>query len=61
MKLAIDVMQSQYSLFNEKQLDSSANSCVSDWILLALSPMGMYLNTLILCAIHLYFLIFSLW
>jgi hypothetical protein len=42
IKLAMDIMQCQYSMFTPDQFDISANSCISDWIVLALSPMGKF-------------------
>lgn len=40
VKLALDIMQCQYKMFSKDQFDSNANSYMSDWITLALSPMG---------------------
>lgn len=42
LKLAMDIMQCQYSMFNEGQFDLNTNSCMSEWIVLALSPMGKF-------------------
>ncbi|KAI9339130.1 quinon protein alcohol dehydrogenase-like superfamily [Pilaira anomala] len=39
VKLALDIMQCQYKMFSKDQFDSNINSCMSDWITLALSPM----------------------
>lgn len=36
-------MQCQYKMFSKDQFDSNTNSCMSDWIMLALSPMGKVL------------------
>lgn len=43
VKLALDIMQCQYKMFSKDQFDSNTNSCMSDWIMLALSPMGKVL------------------
>lgn len=40
IKLAMDIMQCQYKMFSKDQFDCNMNSCLSDWIILALSPMG---------------------
>jgi hypothetical protein len=42
IKLAMDIMRCQYSVFSEDQFDKNVNSCMSDWIALALSPMGKF-------------------
>ncbi|KAI8088174.1 quinon protein alcohol dehydrogenase-like superfamily [Thamnidium elegans] len=39
VKLALDIMQCQYKMFSKDQFDGNTNSCMSDWIMLALSPM----------------------
>ncbi|KAI8070529.1 quinon protein alcohol dehydrogenase-like superfamily [Gilbertella persicaria] len=39
IKLAMDIMQCQFSMFESHQLDQNANSCLTDWIVLAMSPM----------------------
>lgn len=36
----MDITQCQYSMFSKDQFDKNVNSCMSDWITLALSPMG---------------------
>jgi hypothetical protein len=40
VKLALDIMQAQFSMFQGNSIDSSTNACIMDWIILALSPMG---------------------
>ena len=46
MKLAMDIMQAQYSSFNQERFDENVNSCMSDWIVLALSPMGKIISNM---------------
>lgn len=40
IKLAMDIMQCQYKMFSKDHFDANTNSAMSDWIILALSPMG---------------------
>ncbi|KAI7892935.1 WD40-repeat-containing domain protein [Mucor mucedo] len=39
IKLAMDIMQCQYKMFSKDHFDANTNSAMSDWIILALSPM----------------------
>ncbi|KAI8387435.1 quinon protein alcohol dehydrogenase-like superfamily [Blakeslea trispora] len=39
ISLAMDIMQAQFSLFEKDAFDSNSNSCLTDWIVLAMSPM----------------------
>jgi hypothetical protein len=41
IKLAMDIANAQYRMFDSSQMDENTNSCMMDWILLALSPVGM--------------------
>lgn len=43
VKLAMNIMQCQYKMFSKEHFDVNVNSAMSDWIILALSPMGKYL------------------
>jgi hypothetical protein len=42
IKLAMDIANAQYRMFDSNQMDQNTNSCIMDWILLALSPVGNY-------------------
>lgn len=47
-KLALDIMHSQFKMLEDNSIDDTTNICLSDWILLAFSPMGnVYASRLI--------------
>ncbi|KAI8378119.1 hypothetical protein EDC96DRAFT_215674 [Choanephora cucurbitarum] len=39
VSLAMDIMQAQFKLFEKDTFDANTNSCLTDWIVLAMSPM----------------------
>jgi hypothetical protein len=44
VKLAMDIMRCHFSAFNQDTTNNSTSSGLTDWILLALSPMGKFIK-----------------
>lgn len=36
------IANAQYTMFDSSQIDLNTNSCIMDWVILALSPVGKY-------------------